>query len=139
MGSSIRTERPKHGTVGSKVWTICDLLMETKGVAETDDVIKECADRFGIEAGSARANSSHWRIFNGFGRIAKVEQNGVKKPRPGTVGNAIWSWADEVRNKQGDDYKAIRVKLRSEAEAKGFLQTNVEVELSAWKRFYGEL
>ena len=57
--------RPKAGTVGDQVWTICDNLSKKTGEpAKRKDVMDEC-EKAGLNMGGAPGYYQEWRRFHG--------------------------------------------------------------------------
>lgn len=127
--------RPGHGTDGSAVWAICDLQMYQARAVKTEVVVAFAAMlNLDMEPDLIKVHISRWRTAHGFGKVAQIERNGYKHPRPGTDGHAIWSWANKLSNFR--DYKALRAEILSSAETQGFKRSNVATELSAWHSFH---
>lgn len=141
MGRLNPEETYRVGTTGFNVAAICECLFAVKGYMATEDVQAVALvilDPLPPLA-SIAAGCSDWRRRTGI-KVSKppmVVRNGQKYPRVGTVGNAIWKWADKLTAK-GLNYSDIRDKMMTEAEANGFVVTNVSTELSAWHRFHKE-
>ncbi|MEP7221088.1 MAG: hypothetical protein ABI673_00325 [Novosphingobium sp.] len=133
-----RTSPYREGEVGYKIWSIANMLYACTGEVKTEEVIELGRKYVGRSDNSLRTGLSHWRSYYNHKPAPQSEKNGVKYPRRGTVGAEIWAWADEVREKLGDDYKAIRIKMLTEAEERRFKGTNVGVELSGWRRYHGK-
>lgn len=142
MGRLLPQETYRPGTTGFNVAAICDCLYAIKSYVSTEEVQAAAAvilDRSPPPA-SVADGCSDWRRRTGIktNKPPMLERNGQKHPRLGTVGNAIWTWADKLAA-SGCNYSAIRDKMMDEAEANGFVVTNVSTELSAWHRFHKDV
>lgn len=142
MGRFNPEETYRHGSTGYNVAAICDCLFAIKGYMATDEVQAAAAailDPLPPPA-SIAAGCTDWRRRTGIKTSSPPirERNGQKHPRAGTVGKAIWDWADKL-DAYGLSYSAIREKMMSEAVANDFVVSNVSTEVSAWRRFYREV
>lgn len=142
MGRLNPEETYRPGTTGFNVAAICDCLYAVKGYLATEEVQSAAAVILNPlpPPGSIAAGCTDWRRRTGIkiSRPPLFERNGQKHPRLGTVGHAIWAWADKL-SATGRNYSDIRDKMIAEAVANDFVATNVSTELSAWHRFHKEV
>jgi hypothetical protein len=62
-------------------------------------------------------------------KVARVEQNGVKRPGPGKC-LEVWEYLDQHGNMKPKDMKPI-------AEERGWNINNVQIEFYRWRKFNG--
>jgi hypothetical protein len=58
----------------------------------------------------------------------REERNGVKRPRPGGLCAAVWSWLDAHKGATSKDVKAA-------APVKGWNLNNASIEFYQWRKF----
>jgi hypothetical protein len=142
MGRLNPEEAYRPGSTGFNVAAICDCLFAVKGYMATEDVQAAAAVILDPlpPLTSIAAGCTDWRRRTGnkANRPPMLVRNGQKHPRAGTVGNAIWEWADKLAA-EGLSYSLLREKMMAEAKSNDFVVTNVSTELSAWHRFHKEI
>ena len=68
-------------------------------------------------------------------KAAKIEQNGVSRPRAGTQTGRVWEIADELSNAAGEAAK--RSDVVKTAEAEGINVSTVATQYGKWRKFHG--
>ena len=63
-------------------------------------------------------------------KVARVEQNGIKRPKDGGLCAAVWAWLDAHPDATIKDAKAA-------ARENGWNANNVACEFYAWRKFNG--
>lgn len=67
---------------------------------------------------------------------AQIVQNGVAKPRDGTLCHRVWAIADTLATTVEGGYKALRLAVIREGAAQGLNDGNVKTEMSLYRRFH---
>jgi len=63
------------------------------------------------------------------------EQNGVKRPKPGTLCSAVWEIADKISMETGKPAEVADV--IAQAKADGLNEGNARIEFARWRKFHG--
>lgn len=63
------------------------------------------------------------------------EQNGVKRPKPGTLCGAVWEIADKISMENGKPAEVADV--IAQAKADGLNEGNARIEFARWRKFHG--
>jgi len=63
------------------------------------------------------------------------EQNGIKRPKPGTLCGQVWEIADKISMENGRPAEVADV--IAQAKADGLNEGNARIEFARWRKFHG--
>jgi hypothetical protein len=68
-------------------------------------------------------------------RSERIKQNGVRRPAPGGVCEAVWEWCDAFH--AGAKRAPVPAEIKVAAEKHGWNQNNASIEMYLWRKFNG--
>jgi len=110
---------------------------EAKAKKEAEAEAKKAAKQAELDKKAAEkaAKEAEKEVKKTEPKVKQPVQNGITKPKDGTLCNRIWVLCNELSEKKGS--VVTKKELSEVAEAEGLYSITIGVQYYKWKKFYG--